>query len=240
MSTFELGPAWFERHADAWWDPGCTDFRSLRAVKAFQLELLRERFGAQLRTLTIVDLGAGGGLLAHPLAELGARVIAVELGRSSLAACVAHHGLGAQQPRAVCGDACSVPLSDASADLVLATDLLEHVAAPGRVIAEAARLVRPSGCVFLATINRTRRARFLAVTVAEGLGLVPRGTHDARWFVKPEEVRAAAQANGLEVERFVGATPRPCASLARKEIRLRRTTSLAVAYVAFLRRGANP
>ena len=70
-STRADDPGLYERHAHAWWDPEARFFRSLRSVKAFHLELLRERCGALLRGGRVVDLGCGGGLLSLPLAELG-------------------------------------------------------------------------------------------------------------------------------------------------------------------------
>jgi 2-polyprenyl-6-hydroxyphenyl methylase/3-demethylubiquinone-9 3-methyltransferase len=103
-----------------------------------------------------------------------------------------------------CADARACPLAEASADLVLLADVVEHVADWRAALGEAARLLRPGGVLYVNTINRTARARWLAVHVAEGLRLLPRGTHDAAMFVRPEELSAAAAAVGLRCTASAG------------------------------------
>lgn len=128
----------------------------------------------------LVDLGCGGGLLAPHLVGKGYRHIGVDLTASALVKAVAH-GVGA-----VRGDACRVPLADECADVVSAGELLEHVPDPRRVLAEACRLLRPGGLLVLDTINATRVAKLVVVTIGEHVpGLAPRGIHDPALFVPP-------------------------------------------------------
>ena len=72
-------------------------------------------------------------------------------------------------------------------------DVVEHVRDPAVALAQAARLLRPGGACYVSTINRTAKARWLAVHVAEGVGLIPRGTHDAELFVSPAELEHGAR-----------------------------------------------
>ncbi len=192
----------YDLHAHEWWDPRSRHFRSLRQVKDFHLELLREEYPGGLAGCSVVDLGCGGGLLALPLAELGARVVGLDVAPASLAAARGE----ACRRRAACSfvraDLRRAPLRDAAADLVLLSDVIEHVVDPGRAVREAGRLLRPGGVLFVNTFDRGPCSGLVVVTLAEGLGLVPRGTHDPRLFLRPEELAELGRGAGLRLRRL--------------------------------------
>jgi 2-polyprenyl-6-hydroxyphenyl methylase/3-demethylubiquinone-9 3-methyltransferase len=222
--------------ARGWWDPADRTYASLRAVNEVRLQILRgwlAELGAAARV--VADLGCGGGLMAVPLAQAGARVLGVDRSRPALAAAAAQRQRGAAF---VAGDVAAAPLRAAGADLVLLCDVLEHVADPAAAVAEAARLLRPDGLLFVNTINRTLRARLLAVVLAEGLRLIPRGTHDPARFVRPAELAAMTRSAGLRAERWRGERPRLWASLRARAVRVRPGRSLAVGYCALFRKPA--
>ena len=220
----------YERHADSWWNADSRAFRSLHRVNAFRVELLRDWLGERLPGALAIDLGCGGGLLAAPLAALGARVVGLDLGARSVAAAVD----GARHPRCafVRADVLHPPLRAGLADLVLLADVLEHLERQPEALRAAARLLRPGGLLYVNTINRTLRARVLAVHLAEGLGLVPRCTHDARLFVRPDELERMAADAGLRLVRVQGESPALAATLARWAIQPERSRSVALAYSA--------
>jgi 2-polyprenyl-6-hydroxyphenyl methylase/3-demethylubiquinone-9 3-methyltransferase len=224
-------PELFDR--GGWWDPGCRAFRSLRAVNDFRVALLRDWLGRPTDGMVVVDLGCGGGLLAAPLANAGARVVGVDLARTALAECRA---AGGERALAVAGDLLAPPLADGCADLVLLADVLEHVAEPAAAVRAAARLVRVGGQLFVNTIARTRRSRWLAITLAEGLGFVPRGTHTWASFVQPDELERYARAAALQLQRRCGESPRWWASLRSGAIQLRPSHDLSIGYAALYRR----
>jgi 2-polyprenyl-6-hydroxyphenyl methylase/3-demethylubiquinone-9 3-methyltransferase len=224
----------YERAAEAWWDGSDRTFRSLRRVKAFHLAELERLFGSDLRGASVVDLGCGGGLLAVPLAERGASVIGLDRSPRSVRAAreaAAHAGV-ARRCRFTVADLCGTPLESGAFDFALLSDVLEHIEEPGIALREAARLLRVGGHLYLNTLNRTRRARWLAVALAEGLGYVPRGTHDWRLFVRPEELRALAAAEGLRCDAVLGEAPRLLATLRSRGLEMRRSASTAVSYTA--------
>ena len=102
------------------------------------------------------------------------------------------------------------------------------------VLAAAAMLLRPgSGQLFIVTINRTIRARWLAVILGEGLGFVPRGTHDPEMFITPTELGEAARQSGLEADGYLGFSPRLFATVCSRRLRMRPSRSLAVEYGAW-------
>lgn len=214
---------------DGWWDPHCRAFASLRSVSAFRLGLLRRWLGTQWQGRTVVDLGCGGGLLAVPLAAAGALVVGVDLARRALQE-VLRRDVPALLP--LVADLVSVPLAPDCADVVLLADVLEHVADPAAAVAEAARLLRPGGSLFVNTIHRTLRSRLFAIVLGEGLGFIPRGTHVWRRFVRPDELEAMAAAGGLVCRQRTGEAPRLWRSVASGAVVLRESRSLAVGYAA--------
>ncbi len=216
-----------------WWDEACAGFRSLRAVSEFRWQLLQRWLPEGVTGRLVVDLGAGGGLLAVPLAAAGARVVALDLAGAALRECRMR---GGERLHAVVADMTAPPLRDGAADLVLLADTLEHVADPAAAVGAAARLLKPGGLLFVNTISRTLRSRWLAITLAEGLGYVPRGTHRWRDFVRPEELERLATGHGLQREQRVGEVPRLLATLRSGAIRLRESRNLAVGYAALYRR----
>lgn len=193
----------YDRHAAAWWDPQSAFAGTLHAVNHWRIAQIQTEIGHDLRGSAVIDLGCGGGLLAEALARSGASVVGVDRSRASLAV-AASHGAGLPTLRYLEGDVRSPGLPAGCADVVTAADLIEHVDPFSAVLASAARLLRPGGRCFVTTINRTRRARWLAVHLAEGVGMIPRGTHDPARFVTPAELIAAAAALGLGQPRLLG------------------------------------
>ena len=226
----------YERHAGEWADPRSRVFRSLRAIKAHHLALLQGLASEAARPDLAVDLGCGGGLLAVPLAELATCVVGLDRSPASLAAARTAAGARGAHCHFLQADLAQVPLASGCADLVLLSDVLEHVEEPAAGLREAARLLRPGGKLFVNTLNATRRARFLAVTLAESIGLVPRGTHDPRLFIAPERLVADAAAAGLRLVRIEGEVPRVWRTLCTWAIHVRASASLAVAYNAVFER----
>lgn len=225
----------YERRAADWWNPKSRWFRSLHRASAFHRARLRDRWRDRLRNARWVDLGAGGGLLSVPfLADID-RLTAVDLSPASLEALRTAAGEGADRVETVERNLCDTGLPAACADLVTLSDVVEHVADPGAALAEAARLLRPGGELFVNTINRTVRAKWLAVHLAEGIGLIPRGTHDPRMFVTPDELVDAASRAGLRLVAMEGQAPRIAATVRSWAIELRPARSKAVAYSAFFR-----
>jgi 2-polyprenyl-6-hydroxyphenyl methylase/3-demethylubiquinone-9 3-methyltransferase len=121
---------------------------------------------------------------------------------------------------------------------VLLADVVEHVDAPAHAVAGAARLLRPGGRLFVNTIARTRRSRWLAIALAEGLGYVPRGTHQHERFVQPAELGAMAAAAGLREVARCGEAPRLWATVRTGAVQLRASASMAVGYAMLFAKAA--
>lgn len=216
--------------APGWWSPDDRNYASLRAVNSVRLQYLfdwqRDWFGDS-SPKTVVDFGCGGGLMAVPIARRGAKVVALDRCLPALREGAAQAVSGVHF---VCGDLTACPVQEGCADLVLLNDVLEHVDDPAATVAMAGRALRPGGAMFVNTINRTLRARVLAVWVAEGLGMIPRGTHSANQFVTPAELVDAALAASMRKTHEGGESPCLWASLRTGVVALRRSRSKAVGY----------
>ena len=230
--------ALFDR--DGWWDPTCREFESLRRVSAFRLQLIEQWLGASFEGRVVVDLGCGGGLLSVPLAHRGARVLGLDI--APLALRSAQSAAGQDAPaghfQAVVGSMQASPVCDAQAEVVLLADVLEHVDEPAAAVAEAARLLRPGGHLFVNTIDRSIRSRLFAIWLGEGLGFVPKGTHQWRMFIRPAELKAMAQRVGLRQVRLTGEAPKLLATVRHRAVVLRESSSTPVGYAAlFIKEG---
>ncbi|MBL9078709.1 MAG: 3-demethylubiquinone-9 3-O-methyltransferase [Planctomycetes bacterium] len=218
---------------EGWWDPACRAFASLRAVTTFRLQLLQRWLPGDWRGRVVVDLGCGGGLLAVPLARAGATVLGVDLARRALRE---GRACGAPGFLPLAGDLLRSPIGAGRADVVLLADVVEHVPEPALAVREAARLLRQGGRLFVNTIDRTARSRLLAITLAEGLGYVPRGTHDWRRFVRPQELDAMANAAGLRRLARAGEAPRLWRTLRSRTVTLRESRWITAGYAALYER----
>jgi 2-polyprenyl-6-hydroxyphenyl methylase/3-demethylubiquinone-9 3-methyltransferase len=192
----------FNRLGDLWWDakgkmgilheinPVRVDYVRDLAVRY----LHRDRFSARpLEGLTLADIGCGGGILAESLSELGASVTGIDPAPNNIAVAKRHAKKSEQESKMAIDyrnvTAEALAESGATFDIVTALEVIEHVEGQKAFVATLARLVRPGGLLFLATIDRTFKSYALAIIGAEYvLGWVPRGTHDHDKFVRPDEL----------------------------------------------------
>jgi 2-polyprenyl-6-hydroxyphenyl methylase/3-demethylubiquinone-9 3-methyltransferase len=165
---------------------------------------IADAFG-QRRT-TILDVGCGGGFLSNHLALLGHSVTGLDASPDALRVASLHNHTG--RVRYVQGDALELPFESGSFDVVCAMDFLEHVENPGRVIAEASRVLAPSGLFFFHTFNRNFISWLIVIKGVEWfVRNTPRNLHILRLFLKPKELRAACLEHGLEAPEFRGMRP---------------------------------
>jgi 2-polyprenyl-6-hydroxyphenyl methylase / 3-demethylubiquinone-9 3-methyltransferase len=199
----------FSALADEWWDPR-GKMGMLHKFNPVRLGFIKdtacrhfERDGKgidALAGLRILDIGCGGGLLSEPLARLGGEVVGADPSETNIAAARLHasdQGLTVDY-RAVAAEA----LADAGErfDIVLAMEVVEHVADLGLFVRRCAEMVEPGGLMIVATLNRTLKSFALAIVGAEYvLGWLPRGTHQWDKFVTPNELQAALERHGLGV-----------------------------------------
>jgi 2-polyprenyl-6-hydroxyphenyl methylase / 3-demethylubiquinone-9 3-methyltransferase len=199
----------FSALAAQWWDPR-GKMAVLHKFNPVRLGFIKEaacrHFGRDdkrldaLAEFRVLDIGCGGGILSEPLARLGAAVVGADPSQANIAAAQLHAadaGVSVDY-RATTAEA----LADAGErfDLVLAMEVVEHVADLDLFIRRCTEMVQPGGLMITATLNRTLKSFALAIVGAEYvLRWLPRGTHQWEKFVTPDELEAALERHGLAV-----------------------------------------
>lgn len=197
----------FSRLAAEWWNPQ-GKMAVLHKFNPVRLAYVRDLVTASsgrdprrlraLEGLRILDIGCGGGLISEALARMGADVVGADPARANVETARIH---AAQSGIAVdyrCTTAEELAAAGESFDVVLAMEVVEHVADVELFTTTCCAMVRPGGLLVMATINRTMASFALAIVGAEYvLGWLPRGTHDWNKFVTPAELEAAIGKGGM-------------------------------------------
>jgi 2-polyprenyl-6-hydroxyphenyl methylase/3-demethylubiquinone-9 3-methyltransferase len=209
----------FSRIAAEWWDPR-GKFKPLHQINPVRIGYIRDQVCAALgrdeksvtpfEGLSLLDIGCGGGLIAEPMARLGAKVMGVDASEKNIKTAIVH-ALENEVPVDYAAMTAEALQEDgAQFDVVLALEIIEHVVDPEAFIASCAALVKPSGVLVMSTINRTPKSLLMAKFGAEYvLRMLPIGTHDWRKFVKPDEMAHGMTQSGLSVHAMHGMTLNP-------------------------------
>ena len=204
----------FAALAENWWQPD-GPFRALHALNIPRLTYIRDRLCGQhgrdfrqekpLADLRLLDIGCGGGLIAEPLARLGATLTAIDAGADAIEAARLHAGRAGLDIDYRHITAEELADEGAQFDCVLTLEVVEHVADLESFLAACSRLVQPGGMFFAATLNRTAASYLLAIVAAERiLRWLPPGMHKWSKFVRPGELVAPLRRHGVAVRDISG------------------------------------
>jgi 2-polyprenyl-6-hydroxyphenyl methylase/3-demethylubiquinone-9 3-methyltransferase len=194
----------FGRLAGDWWDPKGASAK-LHKLNPVRLKNVRDQVDQHwqadecsrtpLAGKSALDVGCGAGLLAEPLARLGATVTGIDAAPEVIAVAREHAaGQGLEIDYRV-GD---VQQLAGTFDLVTSMEVIEHVADPAAFLKALAARLAPGGLLILSTPNATGWSRLLLITVAEGVGQIPRGTHDFDKFIGPDRMKTLLAEAGLK------------------------------------------
>jgi 2-polyprenyl-6-hydroxyphenyl methylase/3-demethylubiquinone-9 3-methyltransferase len=176
-----------------------------------------------LAGLRILDIGCGAGILCEPLAQLGASVVGIDLAKNTIHTASARAwemGLAVEYR---CEPAEALADAGECFDVVIAMEVIEHVADYPLFLKTCASLAAPGGVVILSTINRTLKSWVQAIVIGEYLlGLLPRGAHQWSRFVSPDEIRTQLARNGMSVTDVSGVTM----NLRTRQMQLSRKTGV--------------
>lgn len=194
----------FEAVASRWWDME-GEFRPLHRINPLRLGYICERAGG-LFGKKVLDVGCGGGILSESMAREGADVTGLDMGAEPLQVARLHaleSGIQVEYVQQTVEQ--HADQHPQAYDVVTCMEMLEHVPDPQSVVNACARLVKPGGHVFFSTINRNGKAWLMAVVGAEYImRMVPRGTHDAKKFIRPAELLGWVDQTGLRESHMTG------------------------------------
>ena len=196
----------FGRLAADWWNPRGSS-AMLHRLNPARLAYLREAVDAHwdldsadftpLAGRSALDVGCGAGLLTEPLARLGARATGIDAAPENIGAARAHAAASGLEVEYLTGGIES--LAGRRFDLVVSMEVVEHVADTAAFAQGLAGALAEGGLLILSTPNRTLLSQLALITIGEGSGAIPKGTHDWNQFLRPEELTELLADAGLAV-----------------------------------------
>ena len=206
MTSTTLAPDEIEKFtaiAAEWWDEK-GKFAPLHRINPKRIEFIRDEIYSHFKVeslegLSLIDIGCGGGLVSEPMCRLGAKVTGIDGGEKNVKTATAHaQGSGLKiDYQATTAEALAE--QGKQFDIVLALEIVEHVANVPLFLESVAKLVKPGGILIMSTLNRTLKSYALAIVGAEYvLRWLPRGTHEWNKFLKPSEIIQPLTSHGLQ------------------------------------------
>ena len=194
----------FGKLASEWWNPDGSS-AVLHELNPVRLKYIRDQVDRHwqsdecsrtpLAGKNALDVGCGAGLLAEPLARLGAKVTGIDASPEVVAVARAHASESGLEIHYRAGD---VQTLDGQFDLITCMEVIEHVANPASFLDALAERLAPGGLLIMSTPNATGWSKLLMITIGEGLGRIPRGTHDFGKFIGPDQMNAMLASAGLQ------------------------------------------
>ena len=207
MATTSIVPSEVEQFgklAADWWDPDGAS-AMLHKLNPVRLKYVRDQIDQHwqcdecgrtpLVGKTALDVGCGAGLLAEPLARLGAKVTGIDASPEVIAVARDH---AARQGLEIDYNAGDVQALEGQFDLITCMEVVEHVADPRAFVRALAKRLAPDGLLIMSTPNATGWSRLLMIVVGEGSGQIPKGTHDFDKFIGPDGLRQLLADVGLK------------------------------------------
>ncbi len=198
----------FEAMAAEWWNPE-GKFKPLHMLNPCRLDYITAQIAAEFgrdltkplpfRGLRLLDIGCGGGLLAEPMARLGADVVGADAAARNIPVARLHaeqSGLAIDYRVTTAED---MAATGEAFDVVLNMEVVEHVADPQSYLTACRNLLKPNGLMICSTLNRNPKSFAMAIIGAEWvMRWLPKGTHDWRKFITPDELYDMIRKAGLE------------------------------------------
>ncbi|NBW82985.1 3-demethylubiquinone-9 3-O-methyltransferase [bacterium] len=189
--------------AGTWWDES-GPFQDLIHLNPARFEYF-DRICSSWAQKNVLDLGCGGGFVSEELARRGARVVGVDPSAPLLGVAKQHSLSGGLSIDYRVGTGEQIPAPDAAFDVVVCVDVLEHVADLEKVLKEVHRVLKPGGLFLYDTINRTAFSFAWMIVALEWIsGRIPRGTHDWRKFIRPDDLTQMLSRSGFSPKGQVG------------------------------------
>tara|TARA_B100000686_G_scaffold211077_1_gene217915 strand:+ start:212 stop:940 length:729 start_codon:yes stop_codon:yes gene_type:complete len=210
----------FNKLAIEWWDPEGS-FKPLHKFNPIRIQYLKENIAQHfklkqkklpLKSLNILDIGCGGGLLSEPMSRLGANVTGIDASKKNIKVAKLHSKKENLKINYYC---CSPENLNTNKkfDVVLNMEIVEHINDLNFFIKKSSNLLKKNGIMFIATINKTLKSYLFAIIGAEYiLKWLPIGTHDWEKFVNPKKLTSIGKNSRLQLIKLNGLTFNPLAN----------------------------
>ena len=202
----------FSKIAVEWWDPN-GKFKPLHKFNPIRIKYIKDNIikkfnlnssNKPLKTINILDIGCGGGLLSEPMSRLGASVVGIDASKKNIEVAKFHAKKNKLKINYICASPEILKIQK-KFDVILSMEIIEHVEDINFFIKKSSELLKKNGLMFIATLNKTLKSYMFAIVGAEYiLKWLPIGTHDWNKFIKPDELIKITKINNLKLEKLDG------------------------------------
>ena len=202
----------FSKIAAEWWDPN-GKFKPLHKFNPIRIKYIKDNIikkfnlnssNKPLKTINILDIGCGGGLLSEPMSRLGASVVGIDASKKNIEVAKFHAKKNKLKINYICASP-EVLKIQKKFDVILNMEIIEHVEDINFFIKKSSELLKKNGLMFIATLNKTLKSYMFAIVGAEYiLKWLPIGTHDWNKFIKPVDLVKITKINNLKLEKLDG------------------------------------
>jgi len=202
----------FSKIAAEWWNPN-GKFKPLHKFNPIRIKYIKDNIikkfnlnssNKPLKTINILDIGCGGGLLSEPMCRLGASVVGIDASKKNIEVAKFHAKKNKLKINYICASPEILKIQK-KFDVILSMEIVEHVEDINFFIKKSSELLKKNGLMFIATLNKTLKSYVFAIVGAEYiLQWLPIGTHDWDKFIKPEDLIKISKANNLKLEKLDG------------------------------------
>ena len=202
----------FSKIAAEWWNPN-GKFKPLHKFNPVRIEYIKDNIikkfnlnssNKPLKTINILDIGCGGGLLSEPMSRLGASVVGIDASKKNIEVAKFHAKKNKLKINYICASPEILKIQK-KFDVILSMEIVEHVEDINFFIKKSSELLKKNGLMFIATLNKTLKSYIFAIVGAEYiLKWLPIGTHDWNKFIKPDELIKITKINNLKLEKLDG------------------------------------
>ena len=202
----------FSKIAAEWWNPN-GKFKPLHKFNPIRIKYIKDNIikkfnlnssNKPLKTINILDIGCGGGLLSEPMSSLGASVVGIDASKKNIEVAKFHAKKNKLKINYICASPEILKIQK-KFDVILSMEIVEHVEDINFFIKKSSELLKKNGLMFIATLNKTLKSYMFAIVGAEYiLRWLPIGTHDWNKFIKPDELIKVTKINNLKLEKLDG------------------------------------
>lgn len=202
----------FSKIANEWWDPE-GKFKPLHKFNPIRIKYIKDNIiqnfkikskNAPLKSLNILDIGCGGGLLSEPMCRLGGNVTAIDASKKNIDVAKFHSKENKLKIKYLCASPEKLKINK-EFDVVLNMEVVEHVEDINLFLNKSSQLLKSNGLMFVATLNKTLESYIFAIVGAEYiLRWLPIGTHEWDKFIEPSTLIEFAKKHGLRLDKLDG------------------------------------